>query len=171
MGLIPVDSKFSSSFVAQEHIFTDRHIGDQRKFLMNDDDALLFTVFQGMKTAFLTVVKNISRIASVGIPAAQHVHQRGFPRTVFSNQCMDAASLNDEIYVVKSFDTGEFLGDPSHFQYNVRQIIPSKSERLLAFCFRASCRPMRWKSYLRHIDRLCSQHSTEYNIVILQISA
>ena len=129
MGLVPVDSIFLSLFIAQKHVFADAHIRDQRQFLMDDDDALAFAVLQIMKAAFLTVIDNIARIASVGIPAAQDVHQRGFPGAVFPYQGMNAAALDGEVDVIQRLDARKLLGDPSHFQYNIRQKIPSIIER------------------------------------------
>ena len=130
MGLVPVDGKFFSLFVPQEHVFPDAHIGHQRQLLVDDDDAFFFAVLDFGELAYFSVVYDVSAVAAVGIPAAEHVHQRGLSRAVFADQGVDAAPLHGKVDVVKGLDPREFLGDPPHFQNVVRQNIPSRYESL-----------------------------------------
>ena len=58
--LVPVDGGLFSTFIAEEHIFPDGHIGNQRQFLMDDDDSLLLTVLDFRKLAYFAVINNIS---------------------------------------------------------------------------------------------------------------
>ena len=53
-----------------EHIFPDGHIGNQRQFLMDDDDSLLLTVLDFRKLAYFAVINNIALISAVRINAA-----------------------------------------------------------------------------------------------------
>ena len=97
-------------------VFADAHVWDQRQLLMDDDDALVLTVFDLGELAYFPFVHNVPRVTAIGIQAAEHIHQRGFTGAVFTDQGMDAAPLDDEAHVVQSFDAGEFLCDPAHFK-------------------------------------------------------
>ena len=132
VGLVPVDGIFFSLLVAQEHVLADRHIRDERQLLVDDNDAFFFAVFDLGELAYLTLVYDVSAVAAVGIPAAEHVHQRGFPGAVFADQGVDTALLYGKVDVVKRLDAGEFLGDPPHFQNVFRQMIPSRPMSFLA---------------------------------------
>ena len=127
MGLVPVNREFLSLFVSQEHVFTDAHVGHKRQLLVDDDNAFALAVLDVGELAYFSFIYNVSRIAAKGIQTAEYVHQRGLAGAVLTHQGVDAASLDDEVDVVKRFDAGEFLRDPPHFQNVVRQMIPSIS--------------------------------------------
>ena len=116
MGLVPVDGEFSSLFVPQEHILTDAHVGHECQLLMNDDDAFSFAVLNVGELAYFSLVYDVPRITAIGIPAAEYIHQRRLPRAIFAYQGMDAALLDDEVYVVKRLDARECFCYRAHFQ-------------------------------------------------------
>ena len=64
-----------SALIAQIHIFADRHLRDQCELLMDNDDTKLFRILDSGKLTDLSVVNDISLIGTVGIDAAQYVHQ------------------------------------------------------------------------------------------------
>ena len=116
VGFIPVDSGFLSSFIAEIHILADRHLRNQRQFLMNDNDSAALGVFNRIETADLAVVDNISLIGSVRIDAAQNIHQRGLSGAVLAYEGMDLAFLNLKIDVVESFYARKGLCNALHLQ-------------------------------------------------------
>ena len=107
------------AFVAQIHIFADRHFRNQCQLLMDNDDAQFFRIFNIGKLTDLPVIDNIPFICSVGIYPAQHIHQGRFPRTVFSDQRVNLSFLHLEVYVIKCFYAREGLCNILHFQQNL----------------------------------------------------
>ncbi|MPM82610.1 hypothetical protein SDC9_129671 [bioreactor metagenome] len=41
---VPVYGKRTAAFVAEEHVFRNGEVGNQREFLMDNDDTAVFTV-------------------------------------------------------------------------------------------------------------------------------
>ena len=122
---VPVNGEGLATLVAQEHILTDGHIGNQRQLLVDDDDALCFGLGDFGELTNVSVVNNIARIRAIGINTAEDIHQRRFAGTVLADQGMDGAALHLQIHVVKSLDTGELFGDVIHFQNQICQAITS----------------------------------------------
>ena len=87
VGGVPVNVEGLALLVAQEHVFADGHVRHQRQLLMDDDDALPFAVLQRFKLADLTVIDDISGITSVGVGAAEYVHQCGLSHIRTSDDC------------------------------------------------------------------------------------
>ena len=61
---------------------------------MDDDDSLLLGVLNLTELTHFTVVDDVALICTVGINAAQHIHQRGFARAVLTDQRVDFAFLH-----------------------------------------------------------------------------
>ena len=68
--LVPVDGICFSFFITKVHVLPDGHVGDQRQFLMDDNDAFLLAVLDLRETADLSVINNISLIGAIGIDSA-----------------------------------------------------------------------------------------------------
>ncbi|MPM47914.1 hypothetical protein SDC9_94635 [bioreactor metagenome] len=118
--LVPVDHALFAVFIAEEHVFGNRKIRNQRQFLMDDDDSSLLAVFDICKANGIPVQQNFTGIASVGIYAGEHVHERGLPRAIFTNQRVNFPSAHLQIYVVERLYAGKLLRNGEHFQYIVR---------------------------------------------------
>src|SRR5574344_201611 len=73
---IPVDIVFLSSFISKKHVLAYSHIGNECKFLMNYDDALVLRVLDFMELADFAIIDNIAFIGAERIYTAQDVHQR-----------------------------------------------------------------------------------------------
>ena len=84
MGRLPVDVELLPPLVAEKHILADGHIGDQRQLLMDDNYTFAFAVLDIREATDLAVIHDVALVRAVRIPAAQHVHQRGFAGTVFT---------------------------------------------------------------------------------------
>ena len=124
IGLVPVNGELVAAFIAQIHVFTDRHLRHQGQFLMNDDDAQFFGILDVGELADLSVVNDIPFVRSVGIDAAQNVHQRGFSGAVLTDQRVDFSFFHLKANVVERFHTREGLRDVSHFQKNIGHGFP-----------------------------------------------
>ena len=122
IGAVPVHAQLALAFVAEEHILADRQLGDQRQFLMDDDDALLLAVLQRLKLADFTVIDDVAGVASVGIDAAENIHQGGFTRAVLTDQSVDLSPLHFDINIVQGLDAREFLCDVFHHKNMICQI-------------------------------------------------
>ena len=84
---------------------------------MDDDNSLLFAVANRIKTAFLAIIADLALVGAIGIDAAEHIHQRGFPGAILTDQRMDGAFLHLDIDPVQSpYISREFLDDILHFQ-------------------------------------------------------
>ena len=115
-GLDPVDNALGLALVAQEDVLSDGQVGAQCQLLMDDDDALFFTVLDVAELADLTIVNDVAGIVAVRIDAGKNVHQGGLTCAVFAADCHDLTLTNLQVDVIKSLDTGERLGDLVHFQ-------------------------------------------------------
>ena len=125
VGGVPVNVEGLALLVAQEHVFADGHVRHQCQLLMDDDDALFFTVSNFGELTNLSIVYDIARIRAKGINAAEDIHQGGLTRAVFSHQRVDGPPFHLKIHVVQRADTGKQLGDIFHFKNHVRQAITS----------------------------------------------
>ena len=74
--LFPVDDAEAARLASEEYVFTDVEVLDDREFLEDDGDAGLFGLTHSMEAAGLTVNQNLSIISTVGVDAAQDLHQR-----------------------------------------------------------------------------------------------
>ena len=86
---------------------------------MNDDDTQTFAVFDFGEFTYFAVVNDITGVGTIGINAAENLHQRGFTCAVLTDQCVDGATLYHQVHVIQRFDAGEFLGDIFHFEDNI----------------------------------------------------
>ena len=83
---------------------------------MDDDDSLLLGVLDLTKLTHFTVVDDVALICTIGINAAQDIHQRGFSRAVLTDQRVDLPFLHLQVYIVERLDTRECFGNIFHFQ-------------------------------------------------------
>ena len=67
IGFIPVDGEGFTSFITQVHVLADGHIGNQRKFLVNDYNSFFFTVFDCIEFTDFTVINDVVFIVSIRI--------------------------------------------------------------------------------------------------------
>ena len=116
VSIVPVDRKFLSSLVTEEHVLTDAHVRDQCQFLMDNDNSLFFTIFNFREFTNFSVIYNIAFIATVRVDTTQNIHKGRFTGAVFSNQSVDLAFFYLKIYIIKCLNTGECFGDIFHFQ-------------------------------------------------------
>jgi hypothetical protein len=112
----PVDDPEAGRLVAEEDVLGDRQIGDQGQFLVDDDDSEALAVGDVPELAGPALIGDAARVGSVGIDAAQNLHQRRFPGTVLANEGEDLGGLDGEVDVVEGLHAGEGLGDPPHFE-------------------------------------------------------
>ena len=126
VSLVPVNACLASPFVSEEHILSDTQIGYQCQFLMNDYNALGLAVLNGLKLTNLTIVQDIALIAAIGINAAQNIHQRAFSRSVLTNQRMNFALLDFEVYVVQRANAGKQLYNVLHFEKSLCHLLHSR---------------------------------------------
>ncbi|MPM61620.1 hypothetical protein SDC9_108480 [bioreactor metagenome] len=85
VGLVPVNAGGFALLVAEEHVLSDREVGDQRQLLMDDGDAFALTVVDLAEFADLAVIDDIALIGAVGVDAGQDVHQRRFSGAVLAH--------------------------------------------------------------------------------------
>ena len=116
VGLVPVDHAAAGALVAQEHVLRNGEVGHQRQLLMDDDDAQLLRILDGLMAALLAVINNLALVASIGMDAGEHLHQRAFSSAVFAADRVDFALFHHEIDVRQRFHARKFLGNGSHFQ-------------------------------------------------------
>ena len=113
----PIDNALrGQTFIAHEQIFRHGKLREQRKLLMDDYNAARFTVLNLFKFAKFTVKIDISGICAVAVYAAEHIHQRGFPRTVFADQRMNMMFLYLKVHIGQRLYAGKQLCDALHFQ-------------------------------------------------------
>ena len=67
IGFIPVDGEGFTSFITQVHVLADGHIGNQRKFLVNDYNSFFFIVFDCIEFTDFTVINDVAFIGSIRI--------------------------------------------------------------------------------------------------------
>ena len=93
---------------------------------MNDDDADTLALANVPEPAFFPVVENFPAVAPIGIYAAQHVHERGFPRTVLTDERVDLPGTHGDVDLIKrAHAPRENLLDILHFQQYVRHSFTS----------------------------------------------
>ena len=123
IGAVPVDAEAALALIAEEHVFSYGELRDQSQLLMDDDDPELFTVFQRIKVADLTVVYDVAAVASKGIRAGKHVHQGGFSGAVFADKRVDLAAFDLEIHIVERPDARKLFCDVLHHKNMISQLI------------------------------------------------
>ena len=102
--------------VGDEDILRDREQRDQRKLLMDDDDAKRLGIIDIAEMPLLAVIDDAAVIAAVGINAAQNLHQGRLAGAVLAHQGMDLALSDREIDIVQRLHTGEGFADAAHFE-------------------------------------------------------
>ena len=70
MCFLPVDRELMALLISEEHVLGNAHVGDQRQFLMDDDDAFALAVFDVGELAYFAFVYNVSFVGAVGPQAA-----------------------------------------------------------------------------------------------------
>ena len=110
----PVVTEFVPDLIAQEHVLSNGEQGDQRQLLVDDDDAQRLAVALILELAELSLIVDLTGVASRGISAGQHVHQRGFARAVFAQQSHDLAGAKLKVNIVQRFHAWEALADAPH---------------------------------------------------------
>src|SRR5258708_3306346 len=81
---IPINHPKPRWLSTYENIFTDRHVWNKRKFLMNDGNASILAVTNVAKFLSLARDKNLSCILVTPVEAGQNFHQSGFAGAVFA---------------------------------------------------------------------------------------
>jgi hypothetical protein len=76
--------------------------------LMNHTDTQVDGILGGMDDSLFALQIDASGVRLVN--ARKHVHQRGFARAVFTQQCQDFAPVHHQIDVVIGFDAAKGLG-------------------------------------------------------------
>ena len=110
--LVPVDRSIFDRFLAQEYIFTHRHVGYQRQFLVHDGDAFLARLANcaGAQVQLIAIVDNAAFIGSKRVNARQNFHQCRFAGAVFATKAMNFATTNLDRHVVQGGNAGEAFG-------------------------------------------------------------
>ena len=103
-------------------------------------DPYVIKDFDGVKFADFTIINDISLVGAIRVDTAQYIHQGGFARAVFTDQCVDFPLFHLEIHIVQRLDARKRLCDILHFQQNLRHSIPP------AFL---PCRPQPAESMIR----------------------
>ena len=111
--LIIKEYPFLPGFRAQNHVFCYRERRDKHKMLMNHADAVLQRN-QGIGYLhFLPVNENFAFFRH--LLSEEHLHQGGFPRSVFSHEAMDFSFLNTKSDILIGHETvGVNFGNVLH---------------------------------------------------------
>jgi len=123
--LVPVDDEAPLAFVAEKNVFRYGQPGDEIEFLVDDDDAQLLALLDVPELAHFSPEQDFALIGAVGVDAAQHLHERGFPGAVLAAEGVDFAFPHLQVDVVQRRDAGKPLGDVAHFQNVFRHPRPS----------------------------------------------
>ncbi|MOA14569.1 hypothetical protein D3C78_1346770 [compost metagenome] len=83
---------------------------------MNDGDTFTLGIANMSRLQRLSGKYDFALVASVRIDTAQHFHQRGFPRAIFTTQRDDFAGIQAQAYIVDGFHRAKSFGDAFHFQ-------------------------------------------------------
>ena len=113
---VAIDHAESRRRAGNEDILRDREQRDQRKLLMNDDDAERLGIIDIAEVPLLAVIDDAAAIAAGWINAAQHLHQGRLAGAVLAHQGMDLALPNGEIDVVQRLHAREGFADTAHFE-------------------------------------------------------
>jgi hypothetical protein len=90
-------SEASPDFLAEEDVIDDGQCVDEIQFLVNDHDAGLRRVAHIRESCRDAPHADRSRVGR--IQAAEHLHQAGLARAVFTDQRMDLACSDVEVHV------------------------------------------------------------------------
>ncbi len=80
----------------KEDVLGDRQVRDQRQLLVDDDDALLLAVADGVEAALLALVEELAVVCPVRVDARHDLHQGRLAGSVLANQRMDLAWADGE---------------------------------------------------------------------------
>ncbi|MPM70527.1 hypothetical protein SDC9_117482 [bioreactor metagenome] len=94
---------------------------------MDDADAAVFAVANLLEMANSAIIDDLATVAAKRVDAGKHVHQRGFSRAVFADQCVDFTAAHLQADIVQRLDTGEFFCNMSHFENVIRHGVPPRS--------------------------------------------
>ena len=95
---------------------------------MDDDDALVLRISDGLELADLAVVDDVAFVGAIRIHARQHVHQSGFAGAVLTADGEYLSAFDGDIHILQCGDRAEALDDMIHLQNHV--IIGSHSNLL-----------------------------------------
>ena len=125
-----------STFIAKEHILPDGHIGDQRKFLMNNNDTFFLTVLDLVEFADLTIIDDIAFIRSVRINTAQYIHKCGLSCAVLTHQGVNFTRVESQINTIQGLDAREFNRNAFHYDDGVFicHVFALNENEMLSFC-------------------------------------
>src|SRR5215216_3671386 len=103
-------------FPAQENVFTNSKISDQRKFLKDDCDTCLRRLTDAMKLAHLSVDQNLTVITPVSIHPAEHLHEGGLPGAIFTYQRVQLAGAQIQSHAIQGPNTRKGLCYVPHLE-------------------------------------------------------
>ena len=117
IGLVPVyDTELVLELVAHKHVFAYGQQRNKGKLLVDDNYADVLAVTLVLELTELAVIVYLARVAAHGECAAEHVHECALAGAVFTYKGVYLALLHHKVYVVKSLDARELLGDGAHFK-------------------------------------------------------
>src|SRR3989442_7175505 len=100
----------------QKNVLRDRHQRKQCQFLVDDDDSQRLVIVDVAKAPLLAVKDDAAFVVTVGVDAAQNLHQGRLASAVLADQRMDLASLNREVDVAQGLNAGKTLAYAAHFE-------------------------------------------------------
>ncbi|MNY31331.1 hypothetical protein D3C86_1654910 [compost metagenome] len=83
---------------------------------MNDGNTFPLGIANMSRLQRLSGEDDFALVTSVRIDTAQHFHQRGFSRAIFTTQRDDFAGIQAQAYIVDGFHRAKSFGDAFHFQ-------------------------------------------------------
>ena len=83
---------------------------------MDNGDARVLRLLNVFEFTNFSVDHEIAGVGAFWIDTGENVHQCGFARAVFADQCVDLAAPDLQVDVVQRSYAREFLGDVSHFE-------------------------------------------------------
>src|SRR5690606_19291464 len=92
VGAVPVDERPGGTLVAQEDVLRHRELWYQRQLLVDDDDAMVFTVVDRLKGDPLAVEVDLAIVRAGRIDPRQHLHQGRLARAVLPTDSVDLAT-------------------------------------------------------------------------------
>ena len=100
---------------AHEDVFRDIEIGEERRVLVDDGDAVLARVERAMKHDLAPVHEDRAGVGPVH--AGQHFHERALAGAVLADQRVDLAFGHREIDAAQRLHRAELLGDAPQFNH------------------------------------------------------
>ena len=117
VAFLPIHDAVALAFVAEEHVLHDGEIRHERELLMDDDDAALLAVTDGLELARLAVVNDVALIRPVRVDARKDVHERRLAGAVLAAERVNRAFFHFEVHVIeRAHAARKFFDDVLHFQ-------------------------------------------------------